>query len=305
MRAAIVAGAVALAMLQGAPRALAAQQTPSAPARSPAADGARPMGIEPIGPGLDVIRGPVDPGCMLGCKPGQVPDDALHEPGVTAARVTPEGVVLVDAKFAQHVPEILAQGIELIQQRDLKALYEANKAPGAGGGSARITFGDRLAVELGGERVEALHYVPTGHTRGDTFVYFPDLKAVHMGDLVIRGMPHIDYKGGGSAAGFVTAIYQLLKLDFEVAIPGHGAVLTRDEVRDYARRMETLNARGKDAARRGVPLEGFAAALGLEDLGWAHSASTTNFLTNDLAGFRAEMIAAVAADKAGAAPLPR
>ena len=160
-------------------------------------------------------------------------------------------------------------------------------------------------MELGGERVEALHYVPTGHTRGDTFVYFPDLKAVHMGDLVIRGLPHIDYKGGGSAAGFVTAIYQLLKLDFEVAIPGHGAVLTRDEVRDYARRMETLNARGKDAARRGVPLEGFAAALGLEDLGWAHSASTTNFLTNDLAGFRAEMIAAVAADKAGAAPLPR
>src|SRR3954464_14241333 len=70
--------------------------------------GPRPMWIEKVKDGLYLIRGPIDAGCMLGCKPGQTGDGVLHEPGTVAVRVTPEGVVLVDAKFAQNVPEILA-----------------------------------------------------------------------------------------------------------------------------------------------------------------------------------------------------
>jgi cyclase len=287
---------------------------------------ARPMWIEKIKDGLYIIRGPIEVGCMLGCKPGEKGDGVLHEPGVTAARVTPEGVVLVDAKFAQHVPQILAlvrsvtaqpvkylinshyhpdhtggdpemlkQGVELIQQRYTWDRYEATKQ---GGATPRVTFDDYFALHLGGVTVEAYNFFPTGHTRGDTFVYFPDLKVVHMGDLVIRGMPHIDYAGGGgSAVGFVSAIYQLLKLDFDVAIPGHGAPMTREEIWQYAKKMETMNARMKDAVRRSVPVDKVVPELGLGDLGWAHSASTTNFLTNDVRGYYAEMAAVLEAEK--------
>lgn len=285
----------------------------------------RPMWIERVKDGLYLIRGPIDANCMLGCKPGQTGDGVLHEPGTVLARVTPEGVVLVDAKFPQNVPEILAlvrsvtdqpikylinshyhpdhtggdgemlkRGIELIQQRDLWRSYEAKKL---GGATAHISFDDAFALHLGGVEVDALHFEPTGHTRGDTFIYFPDLKTVHMGDLVIRGMPHIDYTDGGSAVGFVKAIYQLLKLDFDVAIPGHGQPMNREDIRQYAAKVETMNARMKDAVRRGVPVERVVPELGLEDLGWAHSASTTNFLTNDVRGYYAEMAAVLAAEK--------
>lgn len=290
-----------------------------------AADGSRPMWIEKVRDGLYIIRGPIVFGCMLGCKSGEAGDGVLHEPGVTAVRVTPQGVVMVDAKFAQHVPEELALirsvtdrpvrylinshhhpdhtggdaevlkqlGAELIQQRTLSDNYEVGKT---GPRSARTTFGDFLALHLGGVDVEALHFAVSGHTSGDTFVYFPDLKAVHMGDLVIRGMPHIDYNGGGSATGFVDAMYQLLKLDFDVAIPGHGAPMTREDIWRYAQTMETMNARMKDAVRRGVPVDKVVPELGLEDLGWAHTASTANFLTNDVRGYYAEMATRIAAE---------
>jgi cyclase len=287
--------------------------------------GPRPMWIEQIKDGLYIIRGPIDMGCMLGCKPGETGDGVLHEPGVVAVRVTPAGVVLVDAKFPQHVPQILAlvrsvtaqpvkylinthyhndhtggdgemlkQGVELIQQRYLWDRYEVEKL---GDGTPRITFDNYFALHLGGVEIEAYNFFPTGHTRGDTFVYFPDLKVVHMGDLVIRGMPHIDYAGGGSAVGFVTAIYQLLKLDFDVAIPGHGQPMMREDIWQYVKKVETMNARMKDAVRRGVPVERVVPELGLEDLGWAHTASTTNFLTNDVGGYYAEMAAVLSAQK--------
>ena len=299
----------------------AAQQAPSIVAQT----GPRPMWIEKVKDGLYLIRGPIDAGCMMGCKPGQTGDGVLHEPGTVAARVTPEGVILVDAKFPQHVPEILAlirsvtdqpvkylinshyhpdhtggdgemlkRGVELIQQRDLWTSYEAKKL---GGGTAHITFDDAFALHLGGVEVDAYHSLPASHTRGDTFIYFPDLKTVHGGDLVIRGMPHIDYTDGGSAVGFVTAIYQLLKLDFDVAIPGHGQPMNREDIRQYVQKVETMNTRMKDAVRRGVPVDRVVPELGLEDLGWAHTASTTNFLTNDVRGYYAEMATIVAAEK--------
>ena len=295
-----------------------------------AADGSRPMWIEKLRDGLYLIRGPIDFDCMLGCRPGQKGDGVLHEPGTVLARATPAGVILVDAKFPQHVPRILElvsgvtgqpvkylinshhhpdhasgdgemikRGIELIQQRDLKANYDAAHPAEPG---APISFGDSMGFDLGGVKVQAFHFTPSGHTRGDTFTYFPDLKVVHMGDLVIRGMPHIDYAGGGgSAAGFVDAIYQLLKLDFDLAVPGHGAPMTREEIWQYVRKVETMNARMKDAVRRGVPVDRVVPELGLEDLGWARSASTANFLANDVAGYYAEMAAVLAAER-GPAP---
>jgi glyoxylase-like metal-dependent hydrolase (beta-lactamase superfamily II) len=306
--------AVALALL-----------SPSLSAAAPF-PGERPMWIEKVKDGLYLLRGPIVFGCMLGCPPGQTGDGVLHEPGPTVARVTPEGVVLVDAKFPQHAPEIarlvasvtdrpirylinshhhpdhtsgdaelMKRGAELIQQRHLRERYEAVKQ---GGGSAKFSFDDYFALNLGGATVEAYNLVPAGHTRGDTFVYFPDLKVVHMGDLIIRGMPHIDYAGGGgSAVGFVSAIYDLLKLDFDVGVPGHGQPMTRQEIWEYVQKVETMNARMKDAVRRGVPVERVVPELGLESLGWARSASTANFLANDVRGYYAEMAAVVAAEQ--------
>ena len=65
-------------------------------------------------------------------------------------------------------------------------------------------------------------------------------------------MPVIDYPGGGSALEFIATIDKLLTLDFDTMIPGHGRIMTKDEVRAYRTRFQTMNQRMRALIRKGV-----------------------------------------------------
>jgi cyclase len=242
-----------------------------------------------------------------GCRPGGADDGLIHEPGDVAARVTPEGVILVDDKYPENLTDVLAalrtvttlpirymlnshhhgdhvsgnvnlaaMGIDIIAHRRIRENFLRIKQPGA----PNIVFEDQGGVHLGGVEVRMYHF-GRGHTNGDTVIHFPDLRAIHMGDLVIDGMPVIDYPGGGSALAFVKTIDSLLALDFDVAIPGHGRVMTKPEVAAYRGRFDTMNQRMRELIRKGVPkdqlrtLAQVRAQLRLSDLGWENSVSTT------------------------------
>jgi glyoxylase-like metal-dependent hydrolase (beta-lactamase superfamily II) len=270
-----------------------------------------PMRIDKVKDGLYVIRGPFLPCGTRGCTPNGSDDGLIHEPGDVAVRVTPEGLIVVDDKYPENVADVLAQarsissqpvryllnthhhgdhvsgnanvrrelGIDIIAHRNIRENFLRIKQPG----EPNITFADQAAVHLGGVEVQLLH-LGRGHTNGDTVIYFPDLKTVHMGDLVIDGMPVIDYAGGGSAIEFISTIDNLLTIDFDTAIPGHGRVMSREEVRAYRVRFDTLNQRMRELTRRKVPrsdiatLAGARAQLKLADLGWDNSVSTTAWL---------------------------
>jgi cyclase len=280
----------------------------------------RPMWAEKVKEGLFVIRGPLGPCLPMPCPavPTPVnPDGLLHEPGDVAVRVTPEGLILVDTKFAYNIPELL-EVIKTISDKPIKYVlashYHADHNGGIGelielgatvvvnenlrdaydrskqeGSSPQVTFGDYGSIQLGGVKVE-MHHFGTGHTRGDTFVYFPDLKVVHTGDVAPEGMPTFDYRDGASAVGWVNEMYDLLKLDFDWAIPGHGRLLTKDEIRQYVKNVEIMNDRMKELVRQGVPVEEAGKRLKLDDLGWARSASTNTFLFGgSVPGYYAEM----------------
>src|SRR4051812_36485121 len=68
---------------------------------------AEAMRIEQVKDNLFVIRGPFNACAPNGCGPNLVDDGLLHEAGDVAVRVTAEGVILVDDKFAANVPEVL------------------------------------------------------------------------------------------------------------------------------------------------------------------------------------------------------
>ena len=263
-----------------------------------------PMRIEKVKDNLYVVRGPFNLCSPNGCRPTSVDDGLLHEAGDVAVRVTNEGVILVDDKFAQNVPDVLDRvksitpqpikymlnthhhadhvggdgeiqnlGIEILAHRNIRENILRNKQPGA----PRIVFSDQAEVHLGGVEVQ-MKYLGRGHTNGDTIIYFPDLRTVHSGDLVIDGMPVIDYNNGGSALEFVTTLNNLLKIDFDTVIPGHGRVLTRDFVRDYVPKLETMNKRMADLVKKRVAKDQLEKALKLDDLGWAHTVSTGTFM---------------------------
>ena len=268
---------------------------------------AGPTRVERVKDGLYVIRGPFVPCGTRGCRPGGADDGLIHEPGDVAVRVTPEGVILVDDKYPENLTDVLAAlrsvttqpiryllnshhhgdhvsgnvnlaalGIDIIAHRRIRENFLRLKQPGA----PNIVFEDQGGVFLGGVEVR-MHHLGRGHTNGDTVIHFPDLRAIHMGDLVIDGMPVIDYAGGGSALAFVKTIDNLLALDFDTAIPGHGKVMTRPEVQAYRNRFETMNQRMRELIKKGVPkdqlktLAQVRAQLRLAELGWDNSVSTT------------------------------
>jgi cyclase len=262
------------------------------------------MRIEKVKDNLYVIRGPFNACAPNGCGASSVDDGLLHEAGDVAVRVTSEGLILVDDKFAQNVPdvldrvksitgqpikyllnthhhtdhvggdgEILSRGIEIIAHRNVRDNIIRNKQPGA----PRLVFNDQASVFLGGVEVRMM-YLGRGHTNGDTVIYFPDLRTVHSGDLVIDGMPVIDYDNGGSALEFVQTLNNLLKIDFDTVIPGHGRVLTKGDVRAYVPKFEMMNKRMADLVKKRVPKNQLEKELQLDDLGWAHTVSTGTFM---------------------------
>ena len=265
-----------------------------------------PMRTEKVKDGLYVIRGPFLPCGTRGCRPNGPDDGLIHEPGDVALRVTPEGLILIDDKYPENVADVLAQvkavsslpvkyllnthhhgdhasgnvnirqmGIDIIAHKNIRANFLRIKQPG----EPNIVFANQAAVYLGGVEIQ-LFYLGRGHTNGDTVIYFPDLKTVHTGDLIIDGMPVIDYDAGGSALEFVKTIDNLLKMDFDTMIPGHGRVMKKDDVRAYRARFAEMNRRMRELARKKVPKDQVQAQLKLDDLGWGNSVSTSAWATS-------------------------
>jgi hypothetical protein len=58
-------------------------------------------------------------------------------------------------------------------------------------------------------------------------VYFPDSKVVMVSDQMTDNAPIVDFANGGSAVGWAPILDGVLKLDFEMAIPGRGEPKTR------------------------------------------------------------------------------
>jgi len=267
---------------------------------------AGPMRIDRVKDGLYLIRGPFLPCAPNGCRPNGPDDGLYHEAGDVALRVSSQGLILVDDKFANHVPNILelvrtvsdlpihyvlnthhhgdhasgnaalrAMGIDIVGQENVRANFLRIQQPG----EPNIVFAGKASVFSGDVEVQLLH-LGRGHTSGDTVIYFPDLRTVHAGDLIVDGMPVIDYAGGGSALAFVETIGALLELDFDTLIPGHGRLMTKQDVVDYKARFEEMNRRMRNLARSGVPKSEVRAKLYLADLGWDRTVSTTTWETN-------------------------
>jgi glyoxylase-like metal-dependent hydrolase (beta-lactamase superfamily II) len=107
-----------------------------------------------------------------------------------------------------------------------------------------ITFQHDVTIHLNGEDIRAMHF-PSGHTDGDSIIFFPKNNVVHTGDDFVRyGFPFIDVSAGGSAQGIIDAMEKItaqLPADVKV-IPGHGALSNLDDVRAYTKMMKETSA---------------------------------------------------------------
>jgi cyclase len=147
-------------------------------------------------------------------------------------------------------------GSTVIAQDNVRKRLEAGGAAGNGGSVKMeikpaekaalpiITFEHDVTVHLNGEDIRALHF-PSGHTDGDSVIFFPKNNVVHMGDDFVRyGFPFIDVASGGSVQGMISAMEKVaaqLPPDVKV-IPGHGALSNLDDVRAFVTMLKETSA---------------------------------------------------------------
>lgn len=279
---------------------------------------AGPMQIERVKDGLYLIRGPFSRCMRRDCPPDSARsygDDLNHESGDIAVRVTPQGLILVDSKFYDQVEDILelvrtisplpimyllnthhhpdhAQGNGVFQSMGMNIVGHKNTRENflriEQAGEPNIVFERDASVFLGGVEVRLLH-AGRGHTNGDSIIYFPDLRTVHAGDLIIDGMPFIDYTAGGSAKEWIQTIDALLQIDFDTLIPGHGMLMNKEDVVAYKYRFEEMNRRMQELAQSRVPIAEVLELLKLDELGWDNTVSTSTWLNNSLELYYQEM----------------
>jgi len=120
-----------------------------------------------------------------------------------------------------------------------------------------LTFDHDITVHLKDEDIRALHF-PSGHTDGDSIIFFPKSNVVHMGDDFVRyGFPFIDLSGGGSVKGMIAALQEVIsKLPPDVkVIPGHGQISNLDEVREYTKMLVDTSAVVEKGVQQGKTLD--------------------------------------------------
>lgn len=89
-----------------------------------------------------------------------------------------------------------------------------------------LTFDETVTIHLNGEDVRAVH-MPSGHTDGDSVIWFTQSNVVHMGDDFFNGLyPFVDIDNGGSVRGLIANLDKVLSILPAGAkvIPGHGAL---------------------------------------------------------------------------------
>jgi glyoxylase-like metal-dependent hydrolase (beta-lactamase superfamily II) len=267
----------------GASAALA--QAPGAP--PPAATPRPPLVVKSVKPGLFMIVG---------------------AGGNTTVRVTGDGLVLVDSKnpgqpiydelmtdvqgispqpirflvdthiHADHTGNngrFEAAGVKVVGQQNIpielaKFKPPANNPTLQAPAGPNVTYDKTYEIKVGGKTVKLSHFSPA-HTNGDTVVYFPDLKVVAMGDELVAVTPNVDYGGGGSITGWLNSLDQTLKLDWDLAIPGHGDnPLTKADMTAFRGKLATLLARAKEQVKAGTPKDKLIASMKTDDL-WTFS----------------------------------
>jgi cyclase len=232
----------------------------------------------------------------------------------TLIRVTPDGLIVVDTKNpgdenfnrlmeeiksvsalpvkwvinTQHHPDhvgtnqkFIDAGAQVLALDALKTFMASDPRTKAIPGLPTQTFAKDYTLKFGGAEVR-LHSFGRGHSGGDTMVYFPDAKVVMVSDQMTDNAPIVDFANGGSAVGWVPILDGVLKLDFEMAIPGRGEPKTRAEVEGYRTKFATVVTRAQEAIKAGATRDTLVTQVKTDDLGWNFNAQFYGSLYDEL-----------------------
>ncbi len=109
-----------------------------------------------------------------------------------------------------------------------------------------VTYEDSIAVRFNGDVIQVQHF-PTGHTDGDSVVFFTEQNVVHMGDHVFENaFPFVDIGSGGNVLGYLRNLEKVLEMidDQTIIVPGHGtSLMSKQDLQEWVTMLKSSVSR--------------------------------------------------------------
>jgi glyoxylase-like metal-dependent hydrolase (beta-lactamase superfamily II) len=116
-----------------------------------------------------------------------------------------------------------------------------------------VTFTQDITFHYNDDAIHIIH-VPTAHTDGDAIAHFVDQNIIVAGDVIFNAMyPFIDAEHGGSVKGVIAAADKMISLanDKTLIVPGHGVLMTLDDLKNYRQDLVVISDRIEAAIKEG------------------------------------------------------
>lgn len=229
--------------------------------------------------------------------------DLIGYGGNASIFLTDEGVILVDSKSAREHDDLIAKiksltdkpvkyvvlthnhadhsgGVPKLEEMGASVIISAadrdNMMRGKQAGAPAFGYTDRASFRMGGKDVELYEY--RGHTRGDTVVYLPADRVMILGDLLTTAptIPMIvNYGDGGSWMDWRNSMDDLLRMDFDTAIPGHGPMVTKAQVAELRNKLSAVMERVRELNREKKSQQEITDAV-VKEFNWGFGPSAGN-----------------------------
>jgi glyoxylase-like metal-dependent hydrolase (beta-lactamase superfamily II) len=150
---------------------------------------------------------------------------------------------------ADHIAggEVFADTATVIAHDNAKATILGEKRPTT---VPEITFSDRMTIELGGKRVD-LVYLGRSHSDNMIVMHFPAERALFAVDFIsVKRLPYMTLSDA-HFPDWIEAIRRVEAMDFDILVPGHGPLGTKQDASDHRGYLEDLYAGVLAAARAG------------------------------------------------------
>lgn len=156
--------------------------------------------------------------------------------------------------------EVFADTAIVIAHENTKAAIIGEKRPTA---IPQITFSDTMTVELGGKTVE-LTYVGRNHSNNSVVMRFPAERALFAVDFIpVNGVAFRNLPDA-YIPDWMESLKHVETMDFDILVPGHGALGNKADVRAFRGYMEDLYAAVLEQARAGKSLEEMQQSIRLD-----------------------------------------
>jgi len=213
--------------------------------------------------------------------------------GTTAVFITDAGVTLVDTKLPGYGPMLLER-IKTVTNKPVTRIINTHSHSDHTGGNAFFgptvesivhenakkslaadpsyagerakflptrTYKDKLTVGSGKDQIDIYHF-GRGHTDGDSFIVFPALRIMHVGDMFAwKAIPYIDASAGGSVVEHPKSLARAVATvkNVDTIINGHIPVSTWNDLKEYAEFTKDFVAFAEAAMKAGKSVDQAAA----------------------------------------------